>query len=313
MPEKISKRLAKAGVNILVIIIAIAVFVVAFLVMTTINQAQKPKTVDVVAAAHDMSFGDPITEKDLVTISVYQDKLASYYIPADQAGEIVGGYAAMPFFAGQPIYRSSILASAGDATRLSAVLAKYPGYSLFPLPLDAANVVAADLNSYLPGDLVSVTVVIDSRPQPPTTPTPMLNTEGNAMLLTPTPVSQAESAVQEALDRSYPPMSKKLFPQGGRIVAVQGIQVNTVQNNSAASSSSSSSKSSDLTYVDPNQPKRLILLVPSESIEALALGLQTGDMVVVASVTQGQADSTAGFTYWDFEEMFRIERESVLK
>src|SRR5512140_3128778 len=105
---KTSERLAKAGVNILVILVAIAVFVIAFIVMTTINQAQRPKTVDVVAAAHDMSLGDPITEKDLVTISVYEDKLAVYYIPAEQAGEIVGGYAALPFFAGQPIFRSSI-------------------------------------------------------------------------------------------------------------------------------------------------------------------------------------------------------------
>lgn len=307
---KASERLAKAGVNVLVIIVAIAVFVIAFIVMTTINQAQRPKTVDVVAAAHDMSFGDPITEADLVTISVYEDKLASYYFPADQVGEIVGGYAALPFFAGQPIFRSSVLATAADATRLSAVLSKYPGYSLFPLPLDAANVVAADLNSYVPGDLVSVTVVIDSRPQPPTTPTPMISTEGNGALLTPTPMSKAESAVADALDRSYPPMSKNLFPAGVRVVAVQGVQINTVSNDSATSSSSSSS---DITYVDPNQPKRLVLLVPSESVETLALGLQTGDMVVVASVTEGQADSTAGFTYWDFEEMFRIERESILK
>jgi Flp pilus assembly protein CpaB len=307
---KASERLAKAGVNVLVILVAIAVFVIAFIVMTTINQAQRPKTVDVVAAAHDMSFGDPITEADLVTISVYGDKLASYYIPADQAGEIVGGYAALPFFAGQPIFRSSILATAAEASRLSAILSKYPGYSLFPLPLDAANVVAADLNSYLPGDLVSVTVVIDSRPQPPTTPTPMISTEGNGALLTPTPMSEAESAVAEALDRSYPPLSKNLFPQGVRVVAVQGVQVNSVTDDSATSSSSSGS---DITYVDPNQPKRLVLLVPSVSVEALALGLQTGDMVVVASVTEGQSDTTAGFTYWDFEEMFRIERESVLK
>jgi Flp pilus assembly protein CpaB len=307
---KASERLAKAGVNVLVILVAIAVFVIAFIVMTTINQAQRPKTVDVVAAAHDMSFGDPITEADLVTISVYGDKLASYYIPADQAGEIVGGYAALPFFAGQPIFRSSILATAAEASRLSAILSKYPGYSLFPLPLDAANVVAADLNSYLPGDLVSVAVVIDSRPQPPTTPTPMISTEGNGVLLTPTPMSEAESAVAEALDRSYPPLSKNLFPQGVRVVAVQGVQVNSVTDDSATSSSSSGS---DITYVDPNQPKRLVLLVPSVSVEALALGLQTGDMVVVASVTEGQSDTTAGFTYWDFEEMFRIERESVLK
>jgi hypothetical protein len=60
-------------------------------------------------------------------------------------------------FPGQPILRSAILAPAAEGTRLSAALANYPGYSLFPLPLDAMNLVAPDVSAFLPGDLVNIT------------------------------------------------------------------------------------------------------------------------------------------------------------
>ena len=309
---KLSERIAKSGVNMLVIIIAIAVFIVAFVILMGISNASRPNTIDILAASRDLNFGDPITSADLVTMSVYEDQLASTYIPSDQADQVVGGYAALPIYAGQPITRDAIIAAAGIGTRLSAILSQYPGYSLFPLPLDAANVVAADSASYVPGDLVSVTIVISSRPQPPVTPTPVgSNTYG--YVITPTPVPSAqpgETAVDDALNRGYPPMAKDLFPQGVRVVAIQGLPAQTVSQNTTSSSSTSGS---DITYVDPNQPKRLVLLVPSESIEALSLGLQSGDMVIVSMVTEGQTDTTAGFSYWDFEEMFRLERENILK
>jgi len=309
---KMSERIAKSGVNMLVIIVAIAVFVVAFVVMMAISNASRPNTVEVLAASHDMSFGDPITSADLVTITVYEDQLANTYVPADQADQVVGGYAALPIFAGQPITRNAIMATAGISTRLSAILSQYPGYSLFPLPLDAANVVAADLGSYVPGDLVSVTVVISSRPQAPVTPTPAWDgSYGYAITQTPAPATDEETAVEDALDRGYPPMAKNLFPEGVRVVAIQGLPVMVYQDTNSTSSTSTSG--TDISYVDYNQPERLVLLVPSESVEALALGLQSGDMVIVAMVTEGQTDTTAGFTYWDFEEMFRIERESILK
>jgi hypothetical protein len=208
--------------------------------------------------------------------------------------------------------RDAIIASAGIGTRLSAILSEYPGYSLFPLPLDAPNVVAADSASYVPGDLVSITVVIASRPQPPVTPTPAYDS-GYGYVITPAPAPTAmpgETTLDEALDRSFPPMSKNLFPQGVQVIAVQGLPVQTV---SQTTTSSSTADGSNISYVDYNQPKRLVLLVPSKSVEALSLGLQSGDMVIVSMVTEGQADATAGFTYWDFEEMFRLERESVLK
>lgn len=309
---KLSERLAKSGVNMMVIIIAIAVFIGAFFILMAISNASQPNTIDILVANRDLNFGDIITPADLIAVTVYEDLLANMYIPADQADQVVGGYAALPIRAGQPVTRDAIIALAGTGTRLSAILSQYPGYSLFPLPLDAANVVAADAASYVPGDLVSVTIVIASRPQPPVTPTPFWS-DVYGYVITPTPVPTAqpgETAVDDALNRGYPPIAKNLFPQGVRVVAIQGLPVQTVYQDTT---STSNTGGPDISYVDYNMPKRLILLVPSESVEVLALGLQSGDMVIVAMVTEGQADATTGFSYWDFEEMFRIERERTLR
>ena len=312
---KLSERIAKSGVNFLVIIIAIGIFIVAFLVMTTISNASRPGTVDVLAANQNLSYGDPISAADLVTITVYKDRLADTYIPAAAANQVVGGYAAIPIHKGQPITTDEVIAAAGIGTRLSAILSKYPGYSLFPLPLDAANIVAADISSYVPGDLVSITIVIASRPQMPVTPTP---TPENSFVITTTPVppvleeDTGNPAVDDALSRVYPPMAKDLFPQGVQVYAVQGQPVETVEQ-STPSSSSSNTSGSDLSYATSNLPKRLLLLVPSDKVEELALGLQSGDTLIVSMVTAGQPDTTTGFSYWDFEKMIRDERQEILK
>lgn len=310
---KLSERLAKAGVNTVVILVAIIVFIVAFLALMAFGNASRPTTIEILAASRDLSIGDTITAGNLVAIKVYKDQLANQYIPPDQADQVVGGYTALPIHSGQPIMRNSIIASAGVSARLSAVLAKYPGYSLFPLPLDVQNVDAAGADSYVPGDLVSVTIVIATRPQPATTPTPENTYDIN---ITPAPqpvVTPEENALQDALSRGYPPMAKNIFPQGVMVIAVQGLPVQTVSQNPDSGSNENSSNSSSLTQVDLNQPKRLILLVPSESVEPLSLGLQSGDMVVVSMVTAGQPKQTTGFSYWDLEELFRLEREGLLK
>jgi len=312
---KLSERLAKAGVNTVVILVAVAVFIVAFVVLMAFGNASRPATIQILAAGHDLSIGDTITTPDLVTITVYKDQLANQYIPPDQANQVVGGYTALPIHSGQPIMRNSIIAEAGVGTRLSAVLAKYPGYSLFPLPLDNQNVAAAEADSYLPGDMVSVTFVIATRPQPPMTPTPE-NSFGDLATPKPQPVStitSEENALQAALDRGYPPMAKNLFPQGVMVIAVQGLPVQAVPQKSLTDKNSSDSNSSSITQVDINQPKRLILLVPSESVEPLALALQSGDKLIVSMITTGQPKQTTGFTYWDLEELFRLEREGLLK
>lgn len=312
---KLTERLAKAGVNTMVIVIAIIVFIVAFVILGAFANSSRPATVEILAASHDLSIGDTIAASDLVKITVYKDQLANQYIPSNQADQVVGGYAALPIAAGQPIMQNAIIAPAGMAARMSAILAKYPGYSLFPLPLDATNVVAAEDSSYVPGDLVSITIVIASRPEPPTTPTP--NSYGIIVTPTPTPSSATpeEDSLQAALDRSYPPMAKDLFPAGVMVVAVQGLPVQTVsQNTGSGTTLSNSSSSSNITSeVAINQPQRLVLLIPSDSVETLALGLQAGDKVIVSMVTLGQAKETTGFSYWDLEEYFRQQREDILK
>jgi hypothetical protein len=108
-------------------------------------------------------------------------------------------------------------------------------------------------------------------------------------------------------------MAKNIFPQGVMVIAVQGLPVQAVSQNPVAGSSSSNSNSSSITQVDINQPKRLILLIPSESVEPLALSLQFGDMLIVSMVTSGQPKQTTGFSYWDLEELFRLERQGLLK
>ena len=91
---KLSERLAKAGVNTVVILIAIAVFIVAFVAQMALGNASRPATIKILAASRDLSIGDTIAATDLVTITVYQDQLANQYIPPDQADQVVGGYTA---------------------------------------------------------------------------------------------------------------------------------------------------------------------------------------------------------------------------
>jgi len=57
----------------------------------------------------------------------------------------------------------------------------------------------------------------------------------------------------------------------------------------------------------------LILLVRSKNFEELALGLKAGDMVIVSMVTAGQDDTTTGFSYWDLQDLLRLERQGGLK
>lgn len=308
------KRLKNAGVNLVVIAVAVVVAAIAFVAAISLGNASRPETIEVLATNRNLNIGDTIAVADLKTIVVYKDQLASQYINADQANQVIGGYTALPIYADQPIPRTSVIAAAGAGTRLSAVLSQYPGYSLFPLPLDAQNVVAGDLGSYMPGDLVSITVVIASRPQPPITPTPMISAYG--YIVTPTPMAAAapaESALDSALTRGYPPVAKNLFPEGVAVVAVEGLPVVVTSDTSTTSSSNTNSSASSMSYTNYNLPKRLILLVPSGSVESLALSLQAGDMVVVSMITQGQVATTPGFSYWDLEDLIKMEREKSLK
>ena len=219
------KRIASTGVNLVVLGVSVGIFLVAFIALNALGAAQKPPTISVLSATHDLNIGDVITPNDLAVKTVFQDDNASLYIPGEEVTGVVGGVVAQPIFNGQPVFRTSIVAQAAEGTRLSAVLAKFPGYSLFPLPLDAMNLVSPDAEAFLPGDLVGVTVVITSRPQQMTTPTAMpepILQPGYGIEPTATTAPQ-EIEQADALSRALPPLAKDLFPMGVRVISVQGL------------------------------------------------------------------------------------------
>ena len=296
------KRIASTGVNLVVLGVSVGIFLVAFIALNALGAAQKPPTVSVLSATHDLNIGDVLTSDDLAVKTVFQDDNADLYIPGEQVPDVVGGVVAQPIFSGQPIFRSAIVAQAAEGTRLSAVLDKYPGFSLFPLPLDAMNLVAPDAKAFLPGDLVGVTVVITSRPQQLTTPTPepnfVFDPEMVQVETTPQPM---ETEQLDALSRALPPLAKDLFPMGVRVISVQGLPQPTDSTDTYNSS-----------FTIDDQSKMLILLVPNQSREVLSLALQQGDRLVVSLMARGDETPTAGFTYWDFEDLFKQDRKDVL-
>jgi hypothetical protein len=299
------KRIASTGVNLVVLGVSVGIFLVAFIALNALGAAQKPPTISVLSTTHDLNIGDVITANDLAVKTVFQDDNATLYIPAEEVTGVVGGVVAQPIFHGQPIFRSAILAQAAEGTRLSAVLAQYPGYSLFPLPLDAMNLVSPDVEAFLPGDLIGVTVVISTRPQQMSTPTAMpdlvvdpgYNVEPTAG---PSPLELEQA---DALSRTLPPLAKDLFPMGVRVIAVQGLPAQT-------DSTENSDGGSSFTLDDTQ--KMLILLVPNQSREVLSLAFQQGDRLVVSLMARGDETPSAGFTYWDFEDLFKTDREEVL-
>lgn len=299
------KRIASTGVNLVVLGVSVAVFLIAFFALSALGTSGRPPTVSVLAAAHDLNIGDVIAPEDIAVKTVFQDENAAHYIPADQVTQVVSGVVAQPIFKDQPIFRTAIVASAAEGTRLSAALAKFPGYSIFPLPLDAMNLVAPEASAFLPGDLVGITVVVSSRPQQITTPTAMpdviVSSDYEAMA-TATPLP-GESARSEALGRSQPPLAKDLFPEGVRVIAVDGLP-------QAADATDSSDTSSSFDSL--NQTHILMLLVPNASREELSLALQQGDQLVVSLMAKGDTGPTAGFTYWDFEDLFKADRQQAL-
>jgi hypothetical protein len=296
------KRIASTGVNLVVLGVSVGIFLVAFIALNALGAAQKPPTISVLSATHDLNIGDVITANDLAVKTVFEDDNASLYIPGEEVTGVVGGVVAQPIFSGQPIFRSAILAQAAEGTRLSAVLSQFPGHSLFPLPLNAMNLIAPDAEAFLPGDLIGVTVVISTRPQQMSTPTPMpelvIDPEYNIEpTVQPSPLELEQA---DALNRSFPPLAKDLFPMGVRVIAVQGLPAADTTDEGGSS------------FTLDDTQKMLILLVPNESREVLSLALQQGDRLVVSLMARGDEVPSAGFTYWDFEDLFKADREEVL-
>jgi hypothetical protein len=302
--NKMLKRIASTGINLVVLGVSVGIFLVAFVALNALGAAQKPPTVSVLSATRDLNIGDVLTASDLAVKTVFQDDNSTLYIKGEEVTGVVGGIVAQPIFSGQPVFRSAIVAQAAEGTRLSAVLAQYPGYSLFPLPLDAMNLVAPDAVAFLPGDLINVTVVISSRPQQMSTPTAMPDLILDPEVAAPSATAMPQEVAQaEALNRALPPLAKDLFPMGVRVVSVQGLPVQT---------DSADTKNQDSSFTTIDQPQMLILLVPNASREVLSLALQQGDRLVVSLMARGDETPTAGFTYWDFEDLFKSDRQDVL-
>jgi len=95
----------------------------------------------------------------------------------------------------------------------------------------------------------------------------------------------------------YPPMSKDIFSEGVRVVAVQGAPEYVDPDASTQDTVDPAAG-----YIEFNKPKVLILLVPDNKREQLALALQEGDMLVISLLSHGDDGPTACFSYWDYEE-----------
>jgi len=313
------QRLRDSGLNLMVLLVSLLVFLASFGGLSYFAESSRPPQLLVLAAARDLGIGEIITPRDLVEKRVYQDENAALYIPTGEIGGVVGGVAALPVGAGQPLFRTAVLAPAGEGLRLSAALADQPGHSLFPLPLSAQNVIAPEAGSFLPGDLVGITVVIASRPQAPATPGLPSSFAFRALTpeVSPTPTLEIQSGdgipsmdLGQALERSSPPLAKDLFPQGVRVIAVQGLPVEMVRQ--TPEDAGFTSVVAAPAVVDLTREKTLILLVPDDSREALALALEQGDRLIISLLSMGQPDASPGFTYWDFEERFRADREQAI-
>ena len=306
------KRFMSSGINIAVLGVSVVLFLVALFGLLSIGNAQKPETMDILAASNSLNIGDVIGPNDLIIKTVFLDENADLYISADESDAIPGSLAVLPIHAGQPIMRDQIISPAAEDTRLSAALASYTsGNSLFPFPLDAANVLAPDIQSFLPGDKVAITVVIARRPQEIETATP----EPDYFTLpdevfevpTPEPASPEEIAVdqeKQALEeRGYPPLAKDLFPEGALVISIQGLPPRQTDDGNLESATGTSGTS----YSSFSQPERLMLLIPDAAREELALALQQGNLLVVSLIKDGTDEPSTGFTYWDFEDLFKAE------
>jgi hypothetical protein len=117
-----------------------------------------------------------------------------------------------------------------------------------------------------------------------------------------------ETELDKAKALLYPPMSKDMFPEGIRVIAVQGAPQRV---DPAASTQDTVDPAAG--YIEFNKPKVLVLLVPNDKREELALALQEGDLLIVSLLARGDGSPTEGFSYWDLEEWMKGQREDAIK
>ena len=120
------KRIASTGMNLVVLGVSVAVFLVAFFMLNALSTAQRPPTVEILSAARDLNIGDVISPDSLEVKTVFQDDNSTLYITAEEVEGVAGGIVAQPILSGQPVFRTAILAPAAEGTRLSAALASIP-------------------------------------------------------------------------------------------------------------------------------------------------------------------------------------------
>jgi len=313
-------RLRTTGLNLTVLAAAVLVFAAAFCALNGLATARIPASINILTAARDLAIGETIDRADLAEKTIYQDETLDLYIPAAEIDSVIGGAAALPVRLGQPLLRENLIAPAAAGVRLSAALADYPGYSLFPLPLDEDNITAPGVEWFLPGDLIAITVVLAARPPVQETPDPFtvipidgVPPEAFPSAYPPGSVSgtspQSESAASQdadqvaALARLAPPLAKDLFPGGVRVIWVQGLPAPVEGDASGAP------------VFNPGlQNALLIILIPDDLREELALAMQQGAQVFISLL--GRSDSagpSAGFSYWDLEDLLRADRVESLQ
>lgn len=296
------RRLQSAGLNLFVLGTSAAMFIIAFLLLQAYASARIPQSTRILAAARDIQIGDALDRGDFTIRTIFVDEFTEQYVSADDADTITGAFAALPIPAGQPIPRTNLVSPALPTERFSALLAQFPGHSLFPLPLDAANVVAPPVELVQPGDLVGVTVVIRSRPPQQATPTPdafAYTLPGPAPTELPPLLPPATEKADESADRGFPPLAKDLFPGGVRVLGVLGLPQPAGPDDEPAA------------FNAYRQAEMLVLLLPNEGREPLSLALHQGDRVFVSLLNiNASGEPTLGFTYWDLEAWFLEDRTS---
>ena len=296
------KRLQQSSLNLLVLGASAAVFVAAFLFLNGFVAARTPESTVILTAGRRLQIGEMINPADLVEQPVFVDGTTSLYFSAAEAGDLAGALAALPIAAGQPILREHVISGTSTANRFAALLTEFPGHSLFPIPLESANIISPPAGMFLPGDLVGITVVIGGRPQAQTTPSPdsfAFSFPGAPEDVTADgiPIIPAGNPDSELDELAYPPLAKDLFPQGARVIAIEGLPTPADPDDPAPA------------FNQLNTVEMLILLVPDDGRERLSLALQQGDMVFISFLGHFSAQAhTPGFTYWDFEAWFRADR-----
>lgn len=260
-----------------------AVFVAAFLALQMTAAASRPPEVELLAAARDLRAGDLLSEGDLRTIRAFRDEASEAFLRAEEITRTVGGMLALPVRAGRPIPRDAVIAPAGS--RFSALLADDPGFAALPVFLDQPNVVAPPVDAFLPGDVVDVLAVVVQEPSRPEA------LSAAPPLPTPTPALTGTGTVTVRV-----PAAKRLFPQGVRVLAVLSPRVDP-----------------ELGATGPGHPT-LVLRAPAADLERAALLLQQADRIFVVPLgkAEGLPERTPAFTFDDFMEWLRKDREAIL-